>query len=62
MVEKEQEQAAVFACVCASDKCPKGGEHEWGDELVQLDEHSASVVCKKCGIDQMSVDMWKDFP
>lgn len=53
---REPEPATIF--VCGPNVCSVGGEHEWGEELVALDAHTASVVCKKCGKDRLSCDMW----
>lgn len=58
MADSEEAQDRIEVFACGPNVCPKGGDHEWGDELVELDDCSASVVCKKCGMDRMSVDMW----
>ncbi len=56
MEEDTAEPVELF--VCGPDVCTKGGEHEWGDECVQLDECCCSVVCKKCGAPKIYSDMW----
>lgn len=59
---REEEQSLIddgsfFAC--GPDVC-SGGTHEWGNELVSVDDHSASVVCKKCGMTKLDRDMWAE--
>lgn len=56
VAEQKKEPVEVF--VCGPDVCKSGGKHEWGKELVKIDEHSMSIVCEKCGMPRMDYDMW----
>lgn len=59
MTDEKKEPVEVF--ICGPDRCPKGGEHEWGDELQPVPGwlNAESIMCKKCGADKMSSDMWE---
>lgn len=48
----------VFAC--GPEVCVDLGGHKWGVELVQLDQHTASIVCIKCGMPKVDWDMWSE--
>lgn len=61
MPEQDDKQAEpITAFACGGDKCPKGGEHKWSDELQEIGEGAMASVCVKCGMDAMSYSLWND--
>jgi hypothetical protein len=58
MTKEEDTAEPVSLFICGPNVCPKGGDHEWGDELVKIDECCESIVCTKCGAPKMYSDMW----
>jgi len=55
-MSEDKKEVEVF--VCGPDVCKSGGKHEWGKELMEIDERTMSTVCLKCGMSRMDYDMW----
>ena len=55
---KEVDPITVFRC--GGDECPKGGKHQWDDEVTEEFEDGggfSSTACSKCGLTSMDHDL-----